>query len=98
MFKDFENSPTTGFETVKLRGGAFALSQMRLAVNFYSGSVQAKVSGELRIAIGDRVWAKSFEIGARTGDRGAGAERAIADGEVPNSAWIILDPMEILSD
>ncbi len=96
MFKDFENSPTTGFESVRL-SGTYDLSQMALAVNLYGGTVPSGVTGELRLAIGERVWAQRFTISATSGNRGAGAEQAIGEGEIPNRAWIILDPLEILN-
>ena len=97
LYKDFRNSPVNGFETVALNG-TFDLSETMLAINLYGGRVPAGgVSGEIRIAIGDQVWAKPFKITAARGNKGKGAEAIIGEGQVPNKAWVIIKPEDILT-
>lgn len=97
LYKDFRNSPVNGFETVALNG-TYDLSDTSLAINLYGGKVPAGgVSGEIRIAIDDQVWAKSFTIAAKQGNKGKGAESVMRDGQVPNKAWIIIKPTDILT-
>ena len=97
LYKDFRNSPINGFETVALNG-TYDLSDTLLAINLYGGKVPADgVSGEIRIAIDDQVWAKSFTIAAKQGNKGKGAETVMRDGQVPNKAWIIIKPEDILT-
>lgn len=96
LFKDFTLSPGTGFETVALTS-VIDLSQTRLAVNYYGGVHSAGgVRGEIRIAIGDQVWAKPIHVTATRGNKGNGANSVVTDGEVPNAAWIIIDPLHVL--
>ena len=97
LFKDFRDSPVNGFETAAL-DGVFDLSAMTIAINFYGGEVPASgVSGELRIAIGDDVWAKTFSISATKGNRGAGVQTVILKGIAANEAWIVIDPTEVVT-
>lgn len=97
LFKDFLASPRTGFETVALNGINADLSQLRLAVNFYGGrSGTGKVKGELRLAIGEKVWAQSFTINRATGNGGTGKEAVIIDNVAPNNAWLVFDPLAII--
>ena len=98
LFKDIRNGLGAAFETVALSGGPYDLSQMQIALNFYGGGpAPSGVTGELRIAIGDEVRAAPFEIPAQRGNRGAGAETALVDKTVPNDAWVLLDPLEVLN-
>lgn len=94
LFKDFRNSPD-GFETVAL-SGTFDLSQLQMAVNFYGGRRPGGIAGELRIAIGDQVWAHRFHIPAARGNRSEGAEQALVQHELPNDAWVLIDPVQVL--
>ena len=94
LFKDFTNSPD-GFETVALNG-VVDLSQLQLAVNFYGGRNPGGVAGELRFAIGSQVWARPFHISSVTGNQGQGAEQALVAREVPNAAWVLINPLEVL--
>lgn len=96
LFKDFLASPRTGFETVALNS-QIDLSQLRLAVNFYGGSSGiGQVKGELRLAIGNKVWAQPFNINRANGNGGAGQEAVIIDNRAPNNAWLVFDPLTIL--
>lgn len=96
LFKDYTVSPGVGFETVALNG-RIDLSKTQIALNYYGGPGQPSgVTGELRIAIGDEVWAAPFEISATEGNRGAGAETALVDQVVPNVAWVLVDPMKVI--
>lgn len=97
LYKDFRKSPVNGFETVALNG-VYDLSNTRIAVNFYGGTAPAgKVSGELRIVIGNDVWAKRFAIDMSEGNKGDGAKKVIVEGKVPNKAWIIIDSLKVLT-
>ncbi len=98
LFKDFTTSPGTGFETVALTNQPLDLSQMDIAINYYGGATSSKgVQGELRIAIDGKVWARSFHIPATMGNQGLGVEQAVIEQRVPNSAWLIVDPLEVLA-
>ncbi|MEP3247774.1 MAG: hypothetical protein ABJN40_07390 [Sneathiella sp.] len=97
LFKDFTNSPVNGFETVALQG-EFDLSAMQIAVNFFGGRVPEKtVTGELRIAIGDQVWAKPFTIKAQRGNKGKGVEKVLAENKPANKAWVVIDPVSVIA-
>ena len=96
LFKDFRASPRTGFETVALNGRV-DLSKLRPAINFFGGRApEGRVQGEIRIAIGEIVWAKTFAIKRSSGNQGMGAETAVLENTAPNDAWVILDPLMIL--
>lgn len=97
LFKDFRNSPINGFETVALHG-VVDLSATQIAVNFYSGSAPVSgLQGELRIAIGDQVWAAPFVLSAREGNRSEGAQAVVVNQVIPNDAWQIIDPVAVLT-
>ncbi|MEM6758173.1 MAG: hypothetical protein AAF601_01705 [Pseudomonadota bacterium] len=96
MFKDFTLSPGTGFETVALKQPV-DLSRLHLAVNYYGGAQSSSgVRGELRLAIGNEVWAAPFRITARRGNRGNGVETVVRENTAPNTAWIIVDALEVI--
>lgn len=97
LFKDFRNSPASGFETVQLNA-TVDLSQVYIALNYYSGSSPQGLTGELRIAVGDQVWAAPFTIPATSGNRGQGVIPVLRDQVASSDAWIILDPMSVLGD
>lgn len=96
LFKDFRNSPASGFETVELTG-TFDLSEVDIALNYYGGSTPNGLTGEIRIAIGDTVWASAFSFDAKEGNRSDGVERAIREQEAPNGAWVIIDPVAVVT-
>lgn len=96
LYKDVTVRPGVGFETVALRGQPIDLSRMEICLNLYSGSAPSGVTGEIRIAIGDEVWAAPFRIPAKRGNKGAGAQSAVVEGVVPNEAWVLIDPLEVL--
>lgn len=95
LYKDVTISPGLAFETVALRE-VVDLQNTEIALNFYSGDAPNGVTGELRIAIGDEVWAAPFHIPARGGNQGRGAEFAVVKQVVPNDAWTLIDPLEVL--
>ena len=94
LFKDYTSSPD-GFETVALNG-VVDLSQLQLAVNFYGGRNPGGIAGELRIAIGSQVWAQPFQIPATSGNGGQGAEQALVQMKLPNDAWVLFEPLNVL--
>ena len=94
LFKDYTSSPD-GFETVALNG-VVDLSQLQLAVNFYGGRNPGGIAGELRIAIGSQVWAQPFQIPATSGNGGQGAEQALVQMKLPNDAWGLFEPLNVL--
>ncbi|MCA8883377.1 MAG: hypothetical protein KDA50_06475 [Rhodobacteraceae bacterium] len=97
LYKDYTLSPGTGFETVALKDRPVDLSGLHLAVNYYGGVASPQgVSGEIRISIGNQVWAAPFKVAASHGNRGLGAEAVLRDQVLPNDAWVIIDPMEVL--
>ncbi len=98
LYKDFTLSPANnGFETVELKGH-FDLSRTLVGVNFYGGSVStSSVKGEVRIAIGDALWAAPFEIDAKSGNKGHGTKELVERGSAPNSNWIKIDLVEVIN-
>ena len=96
LFKDFRNSPASGFETVELTG-TVDLSEVDIALNYYGGSTPDGLSGEIRIAIGDTVWASAFSFDAKEGNRSDGVERAIREKEAPNGAWVSMEPGAVVT-
>ncbi|WP_415402437.1 hypothetical protein [Tateyamaria sp. SN3-11] len=97
LFKDVTVRPGTAFETVSLSGRSIDLSAMQIALNFYGGgTVSSGVTGELRIAIGEQVWAAPFHIPAARGNKGAGAETALVEQVIPNDAWVLMKPLRVI--
>ncbi|MEL6502827.1 MAG: hypothetical protein AAFQ10_00095 [Pseudomonadota bacterium] len=98
FFKDFTRSPSTnGFETIRLNG-TLDLSEMLVAVNFYGGrSSSSQVNGEVRIAIGDKVWAAPISIKASAGNKGRGVKQVMEDGEAVNPNWVLIDPVDVVT-
>ena len=98
LYKDFTLSPANnGFETVKLNG-SFDLSEVLVGINFYGGSVSSStVKGEVRVAIGDDVWATPFSINTKFGNKGGGLEELMEQGAAPNPNWIKIDLVEVIS-
>lgn len=97
LVKDIRNGLGAAFETVTLSGGPFNLGEMQIAINYYGGgSAPTGVTGQLRIAVGDDVWAAPFHIRAQNGTRGEGAEAALVDRTVPNEAWVLIDPLAVV--
>ncbi|MEL6919845.1 MAG: hypothetical protein AAFO77_02315 [Pseudomonadota bacterium] len=98
FFKDFTRSPSTnGFETIQLKG-TFDLSKTLIAVNFYGGRAsKGRVNGQVRIAIGDKVWATPISIKASKGNKGRGVKEVRNDGVATNTHWVIIDPVEVVT-
>lgn len=97
LFKDVTVRPGTAFETVSLTGGAIDLSKLQVALNFYGGDTASPgITGELRIAIGEQVWAAPFRIPATRGNKGTGAQAALVERVVPNDGWVLIDPLRVM--
>ncbi|MDW3225617.1 MAG: hypothetical protein R8G34_22450 [Paracoccaceae bacterium] len=86
LLKDFTLSPGTDFETVAVKQPV-DLARMQIAVNYYGGAQRHDgVRGELRLAIGDEVWATPFHIPAGRGNGGTGVEGVVRENTAPNPA------------
>lgn len=95
--KDHLSSPslTNGYETVSLNR-VVDLEGVQIAMNHYSGDASGPVTVELRIAIGDQVWAQDVVLSAGKGNRGDGSQSALVDQIVPNEAWALVDPLTVV--
>lgn len=98
LHKDFIGSPSAnGFETVVING-VVDLSKTKIAVNYYGGAANgASPGGEIKISIGDKVWAKPFQIKATRGNKGKGAKAALEQNTAPNDHWVLIDPLSVVA-
>lgn len=86
-----------GLETISF-SAPIDLNKLLVAVNFYSGSAQNGVSGEVRLSVDGRTYAKGFEIDADGGNRAAELADILKSGSAPNDAWTVIDPVSITQD
>ena len=96
FWRDYRNGPDllNGLESVTFHAPV-NLDEMVIGVNFYSGSAPEGVTGEIRLSVGDKTYAKPFVIAATRGNRGAGASEAFATLEAPNAGWVVLSSSEL---
>lgn len=96
-FKDWTSSPraSSGYETLAFQKPV-DLNSMLLAVNFYHGKALGGVQGEVRIAVNGQTYAKPFHIPAEQGNGGIGRQETLAARRAHNTAWLVIDPMEVL--
>ncbi|MEM7529675.1 MAG: hypothetical protein AAF416_18735 [Pseudomonadota bacterium] len=96
--KDFRHSPalTRGYETIAFHGPV-DLAALRLGISFYAGSASGGPTGEIRVAIGARTWEARFHIPATEGNGGTGREAAMETGRAPNAAWVMIDPVAVVT-
>ena len=85
-----------GLESISLHAPV-DLAEMVIAVNFYSGEAPDGVSGEVRLAVGDKTYAKPFEISAQTGNQAKGAEAAIRNRAAPDAFWVVMTGAGVVS-
>lgn len=95
-WKDFTNAPAHGFETIDL-SGVTDLRDLLIAVNFYSGETASPLTGEIRLAVGDKTYAKAFIINASSGNNGKGADTIWRNRKSSFPEWIIIDPKLVVS-
>lgn len=96
-YKDFRNSPVGvgGFETIELTVPV-DLRSVVIAVNFYSGEVSGKLTGQIRMAIEGQTYAMNFTIHASKGNKGKDVLAAFnaANDNTPHTLFI--SPLSIL--
>lgn len=96
-YKDFRHSPagSGGFETIELTVPV-DLRSVVIAVNFYSGEVSGKLTGQIRMAIEGQTYAMNFAIHASKGNRGKDVLTAFnaANSNTPHTLFI--SPLSIL--
>lgn len=96
FLKDFRTANAQrGFETVEF-SRPVNLTNLRLAVNLYSGENAAGCASKIRIAVGARTFEAPFTLPATHGNKGAGLRDVVAHGAAPNDAWRIIDPIAIV--
>ena len=95
-WKDFLNAPEYGFETIDL-SGVTDLRDLLIAVNFYGGTSTMPVSGEIRLTVGDKTYAKPFQIKAMAGNRAKGSKSIWRKRKSSFPQWIIIDPMLLVN-
>lgn len=95
-WKDFRNAPAHGFETIDL-SGVTDLRDVLIAVNFYSGEATSPLTGEIRLAVGNKTYAKAFTINASYGNNGKGGDSIWRNRQSTFPQWIIIDPKLVVS-
>lgn len=86
---------TNGFETVTMKVPV-DMNDMLIAINHFSGEAVKGVSGEIRLAIGDKTYGKEFHIKSRKGDSGKGTRKTIEARSPANTNWLVIEPKKIL--
>ena len=96
-WKDFRVSPSSSnsYETVSFHKPV-DVSQLFLAINFFKGKVSKSVDGEIRVAIGNRTYAKKFQLKANKGNKASGIESTLKNRKAANVNWLIIDPMQVV--
>lgn len=96
-FRDFRTSPlrANGYESLAYHVPV-DMNTLLLAVNFYHGSAPGGVKGEIRIAFNGQTYAQAFHIIAQEGNGGVGREQTLTSRRAQNTAWLVIDPMEVL--
>ena len=97
FFKDFRHSPdiANGLETIEFIV-PLDLEKLFLAVNLYEGAPPSGlVSGEIRIAIGERTWAAPFSLASETGTMTKGAAELFG-GAPSQPGWVVIDTRKTL--
>ncbi len=95
--KDFINSPKAvkGYETVTFKH-AVDLRDTFIAINWYGGTSEEGVNGEIRLAIGDRTYGLPFHFKGKTGNASTQRDYVLNSGKAANDNWLIIEPKKIL--
>ncbi len=96
-FRDFRTSPRSanGYETLAYHVPV-DLNHLLLAVNFYNGSSPGGVKGEVRISLNGQTYAMPFHVLAQEGNGGVGRQETLSARRANNTAWLVIDPLEVL--
>ncbi|MEL6692380.1 MAG: hypothetical protein AAFQ12_05020 [Pseudomonadota bacterium] len=99
FYRDYRNGRDllNGLESITLHAPV-DLSETVIGVNFYSGNAPDGVSGEVRLSVGDKTYAKPFEIGSTRGNGARGADAAFAQKAPPNEFWVVMTGAEVVSN
>ena len=95
--KDFVNSPQAvkGYETVTFTHPV-DLRDTFIAINWYGGQSPNGVSGEIRLAIGDKTYGLPFYIKGTQGNAAIARDDVLNTGKAANDNWLIIQPKKIL--
>lgn len=95
--KDFVNSPQAvkGYETVTFKH-AVDLRDTFIAINWYGGHSHSGVSGEIRLAIGDKTYGLPFHIKGENGNAASERDSVLNTGKAANDNWVVIQPKKIL--
>ncbi len=95
--KDFVNSPQAvkGYETVTFKH-AVDLRDTFIAINWYGGHSHSGVSGEIRLAIGDKTYGLPFHIRGENGNAALERDSVLNTGKATNDNWVVIQPKKIL--
>lgn len=94
--QDFMSSPgSSNYETVVF-DTPIDLNQLLIAVNFYNGTVNKPISGEIRISINNQIYAQKFEIKGKKGNSAAGRDSTLSNKKPANSNWLVIDPLQVV--
>lgn len=86
-----------GLETISF-SAPIDLSDLLVAVNFYSGRAPDGVSGEIRLSVDGKTYAQDFAISADGGNRAADLADVLKAGQAPNDGWTVIDPVGMTQD
>ena len=96
-WKDYVRSPrkSRAYETIEFKV-PLDLNRLQIAVNFYSGHAPNGASGELRLAIGSKVYATNFTIPAGRGKSLSGVKESLRSGSPEDANILIFNAAEIV--
>lgn len=99
FYKDYRDARDllNGLETASFNAPV-NLHEMDIGINFYEGKAPANVTGQIRLALGSRTYAKPFTIKAQSGNQGKGSKKAFQTLKAPNSHWAMLRGSDIVKD
>lgn len=94
--KDFLSSPQSihGYETIEFKKNV-DLRQVNIAVNFYHGTAQQGIRGEIRIATDGKTYAAPFIIAATSGNQGRDLDAVFQSGR-SSAHSLYVSPMAMI--
>lgn len=95
--KDFTQSPETenGYETVTMKVPV-DMSDVLIAIDHFSGAAPDGVSGEIRLAIGNKTYGMPFHINSSKGNKGGDRKKTITTRTPANDNWLVIDTKKIM--
>lgn len=97
FYKDYRDASEllNGLESISF-DAPIDLNALQIGINFYSGQASAPLSGEIRLTVNGRTYARPFNMAASTGNAGAGRNGAFESTDAPNDHWVIMRGVDIV--